>query len=528
MNVSGKSLQDIYDAGSKRLEELETSETAVLNDTTEAHLEERGRVEPESLKRLEDRTAELATEIRSFLERGLERVEKAVVSEGHESDRHIGRLVESLVLLSKKFSESIGQLRESAESELSDLASDSHHLYKSHAEAVNNTLREESTTAIDGSRTTGAHAESAIADALETHWSMVYESEIDAIKDVSKTFGDSVDRLNQKAIETRRGLEEIVDQKLLSLEGRLSQSSDNLRSTVEQVTEQAERHAFDADVHLKEKFSSLLYEMTTSFDDSAHRAVTDMAGLHEASMADLTMKSQELSREMDSLAEDVTAAGHTKSGTLKDKGTNLLDNFTKELDQRLDASNVFLKDIEGERATLVSAIWQELTEVKEKFEEKLAQLAQSTLDKMQSICNEAETAVMTAQENCLTDCRNHGVSKREGIEKETQDFLDRLSTTRQAALDAIAKAAGAAPEMEAPAEPAKASKKAKGSNGDADSAESTEPVEAEQKDEPPADKEEEPVMANPRPGGEETMIDGDSPGGKRSRRKGSQRSGDKK
>jgi hypothetical protein len=528
MNVSGKSLQDIYDAGAKRLEELESSQTTVLNDVTEAHLEERSRIEPESLKRLEDRTADLATEIRGFLQRGLERVEKAVASEGQESDRHIGRLVESLILLSKKFSESIGQLREAAESELSDLAADSHHLYKSHSEAVNNSLREESTTALDGSRTTGTHAEAAVADALETQWSMVYESEQDAIKDVSKTFGDSLDKLNLKALETRRGLEEIVDQKLLSLEGRLSQSSDNLRSTVENVTEQAERHAFDADVHLKEKFSSLLYEMTTSFDDSAHRAATDMAGLHEASMADLTMKAQELSREMDSLAEDVTAAGQAKTETLKHKGTGLLDNFTKELTQRLEASNIFLKEIEGERATLVSEIWQELTEVKEKFEEKLSQLAQSTLDKMQSICTEAETAVLTAQENCLTDSRNHGLSKKDGIEKETQDFLDRLSTTRQAALDAIAKAAGATPDIEVPVEPnAKSSKKAKGSNGDGEREDVVEPVVGEQQNDS-QDKEEEPVMANPRPGGEETMIDGDSPGGKRRRKGSDKRSGDKK
>jgi len=512
MNVSGKSLQDIYDAGAKRLEELETAQSSSMNDTAEAHLDERSRVEPESLKRLEERTEELESEIRAYLDRGLERVERAVVSEGQESERHISRLVESLVLLSKKFSESISRLRESAESELSDLASDSHHLYKSNSESANNQLRDESSAGIDASHQVGSQSESSVEESVDQHWDIVYDTELDAIKDVSDVLEKGLDRLNSKSIETKRGLEEIVDQKLLRLEGQMSQSSDNLRSMVDTVTEQAERHAFDADVRLKEKFSSLLYEMSTSFDDSATRVASDIAGLHEASMADLKMKSQELSREMDSLAEDVTNGASTKSGTLQEKGTSLLRSFTDELEKRLEASNVFLKEIEGERAAQVSEIWNELTEVKTKFEEKLSQLAQSTLDKMQSICDEAEKAVFTAQQNCLTDSKNHAQTRKETIEKETNDFLGRINSTRQSALDAIAKAAGAMPEEEAPAE-TKSSKKDK-----AKAAEEAEKKEAAA--ESSNETEEEGVMANPRPGGEETMIDGDNPSGRRRRNKG--------
>jgi hypothetical protein len=534
MNVAGKSLQDIYDAGAKRLEELESGQQSSLNDATETHLEERNRIEPESLKRLEERTEELEGEIKSYLDRGLERVEKAVATEGQASERYIGRLVESLVLLSKKFSESIGQLRESAESELSDLAGDSHNQYKRHGEMVNAQLREESTTALDSARTTGTHAEAAVSDTLEMHWNLVYQAETEAIQEVSGAFNENLDRLNAKALDTRRSLEEIVDHKLLTLEGRLSQSSDNIRSTVDTVTEQAERHAFDADVHLKEKFSSLLYEMSTSFDDSAARAASDIGGLHEASMADLTMKSQELSREMDSLKEDVTGAAGSKCETLKGKGTSLVDSFTDELNTRLESSNVFLKEIEGERAELVNEIWQELTEVKSKFEEKMAQLAQSTLDKMQAICDEAETAVSNAQQNCLTESRNHAQSKREGIEQETQGFLDRVNSTRQAALDAIAKAAGGSPpEMDGVDTGKKSDKKSKHNESEKQEKEEKDEVQevAAEADPAPApeEKEEEPAMANPRPvTGEETMIDGDSPGGRRGRRNRDRKSGDKK
>lgn len=445
MNVAGKSLQDIYDAGAKRLEELESAQNGSMNEAAESHLDERMRVEPEALKRLEDKTEELEAEIRAYLQRGLERVERAVASEGQESERYIGRLVEGLVLLSKKFSESIGQLREAAESELSDLSADLQQQYRTNADGMMNRLREDSTSSLDSSRSHGTQSDASVRETVESSWRSVYESEAEAMEALTESVYENTESITHKATEARRNLEETVDHKLLTLEGKLSQANDNVKGTVDTVTEQAERHAFDADVRLKEKFSSLLYEMATSFDDSANRAAADMAGLHESSMADLTMKSQELSRDMDSLAEAVTQSSSRKSEGLQGKGSELMDQHTNDLNQRLEASNVFLKEIEAERSQMVAEIWQELTEVKNRFEEKLNELANSTLTKMKSICEEADNAIVTAQQNCLNESKNHAGSKRDAIQQETHQFIERVEGTRQAALEAIAKAAGATP-----------------------------------------------------------------------------------
>ncbi len=446
MNVSGKSLQDIYDAGSKRLDELDSTQTTALKDTTESHLDERSRVEPESLKRLEERTEELEKEVRACLDRGLERVERAVANEGQESERHISRLVEGLVLLSKKFSESIGQLREAAESELTDLSDDSHHEFRANAESITIRLREESTSSLDSSRLSGAQSESAIADTVESNWREIYDTESDAIAGFSDAFLENADSIGETSLDSKKNLEESIDHKLLILEGRLSQAGDNTRAVVDKVAEHAERYTFDADVRLKERFSSSLYEMSTSFDESATRAASDMAGLHESSMADLTMKSQELSREMDSLAEEVTTAASSKSEQLQGAGNEMLNYYTHELNRRLDQSNVFLTEIEAERAQNVAEIWQELTGVKSRFEEKLKQLAHSTLDKMRVICEEAETAVVGAQQSCLNDSKTHATAKRDLIENDSRQFIERVESTRQAALEGIIKAAGATSE----------------------------------------------------------------------------------
>ena len=463
MNVAGKSLQDIYDAGSRRLEELQASQKSALNDTSDGHLDARVKVEPESLKQLEDKTKELEEEIRNYLSRGLERVEKTVNAESQQNERYIGRLVESLVLLSKKFSESIGQLREAAESELNDSCSDSEDIFAAHSRSIKSQLTDEGATSIDSCRTSGSEAQHSLASTVDDSWQSVFEAETDAADGLINEFDEDIEQVESRADGSRIKLQERLNEKLLAIEERSSEATASIRTNVDQLIDQSERHAFAADVRLKEKFSSLLFENSTSFDELASRATSEMVSLHESSMADLSMKSQELSREMDTLAETVTDSAMTKSGALQQNGSEMIASYTNELHERLEANKDFHKDLESEREQLVSEIYEELVDVKAKFEEKLTALAKSTLETMRNICSEAETAIATAQQTCASECKTQATSRQEEIEETTKKFIDKITSTKAAALVAINKAAGATGDDAAEAA---LSKKSKGSKGD--------------------------------------------------------------
>ena len=443
MNVAGKSLQDIYDAGSRRLEELQNSQKTTLNDTSDGHLEARVKVEPESLKQLEDRTKELEDEIRAYLSRGLERVEKTVSAESQQNERYIGRLVESLVLLSKKFSESIGQLREAAESELNDSCSDNEDIFAAHTRSIKSQLTDEGATSIDSCRTSGSEAQHSLASTIDDSWQSLFEAETDATDGLINEFDDDIEQVENGADSSRNKVQERLNEKLLAIQERSEEATASIRTNVDQLIDQSERHAFAADVRLKEKFSSLLFENSTSFDELASRATSEMVSLHESSMADLSMKSQELSREMDTLAETVTESAMTKSTTLQQTGTEMIDGYTNELNERLEANKLFHKDLESEREQLVSEIYEELVDVKSKFEEKLTALAKSTLETMRNICSEAETAISSAQQNCASECKAQASSRQEEIESTCKKFIDKISSTKASALVAINKAAGA-------------------------------------------------------------------------------------
>lgn len=443
MNVAGKSLQDIYDAGSRRLSELEKSQKKQLGETADGHLDERKQAEPDSLKQLQERSGELEQEVRSYLTHGLERVGKVVESEATQTTKFNQCLVDGLDLLAKKFFESISQLRDAAENQLADLSSDHEQMYEASFHAADSLLTHEGTQLVDECRNEGCQTHGDLLGCVDESWQSILEQEDEVVADVLANFDSNAEQLNNKLQACQSKVDGDLSAKLSKLELRLMQATEAIRGVVDGTVEAADRHAFDSDVKLKERFSSLLYETTTSFEESSHRAVTEVANLHESSMADLTMRSQELSREMDGVVAGIAGGAADKLDKLCENGSILMSNYTNELNERRQSSETFQGELEKERADMVAEIWKELGEVKAGFETKLAAMAKTTLEKMRVVCEESEKAILKAQNACASESKQYAADKQKAIEQAATEFLARVNSTRDFALDAISKASGA-------------------------------------------------------------------------------------
>jgi hypothetical protein len=448
MNVAGKSLQDIYDAGSKRLEQLENSQRGQLNEATDAHLEERTKTEPEALKQLETKSGELETEINSYLAHGLERIEKAVTGESEHTKQYIGRLVDALDLLAKRFAESITELREAADGQLSDLASDNQQLYKSASQAACSQTNHQGAMAVDGCRNEGTEAHADIVGKVDKTSSDFLEAEDEVVAELLSCYDTNADQLSTKFSDCSSRITQHLKANVSSVDSRAEQAAESIKNTIERLMETSDRFAFDSDVKLKERFSTLLQESTNSIDQTAAKSIDDLVRLHESSIADLSMKSQELSRDMDSVVETVTGNAGSTSADLQDKGKKLIGSYTDELNGRLESGRIFQGELEKERAEMVAEIWKELGEVRTKFEDKLANLAKTTLEKMKKICDESEQAIVTAQHGCISDSQKHANDRQSSIEKSASEFLQRVTQTRDSALQGILKAAGAGSDQD--------------------------------------------------------------------------------
>ena len=86
MTASGKSLKDIYDAGTEKLLDLEKQCGAQLKDSAQDLSQSRQNNEQGATQRVETRTLELEQELRSFMAASVERLQKVLDAE-NQGDR---------------------------------------------------------------------------------------------------------------------------------------------------------------------------------------------------------------------------------------------------------------------------------------------------------------------------------------------------------------------------------------------------------------------------------------------------------
>ncbi len=440
MNVSGKSLQDIFDAGEKRLEELEANQKNAIEQATESHLTTHTQDEPAARKLLEDKTAQLEEELRAYLDRGLERIEKAVASEIHENEKCVKNLVEGLVLLTKKFSESVNHLKVSSGHRLADVSKDATDQHDAEANDVHTNLLRHGLSAAQQIKDTGNVAVDESQKAVEENLHTLVEDENEA---KNKLFGSYFTHLSSVKTSVTYAEERIVENLSTCTKGFANFSREGqteIKQVLERLLRGATEKTNDAEEHLQHSFKQSLDDSNGSFDYASVRAASDLESLHESSMADLSMKTQDLSRDMDSLAESIISHLADREQDLRKSGTVHMTAFTDELTRRIRSGETFRQELDDERGRLVQEIWNELEDVQSKFGEKLNSLATKTLEELKSICAEAETAITTAQEGAASEFKTISGERIASIEALATVFIDRVNARKQMALDIILKA----------------------------------------------------------------------------------------
>lgn len=443
MNVSGKSLQDIFNSGAKKLEELETAQKETLGKTTSEHLEEHFRQEPDSLNRLEESSKELEAEVRGFLTRAMDRINRAIKTEVDENDRYIHQLVEGLVLLAKKFGEEVEQLKQASQQDLSHLSVDCEELYRRHADYINSELQKRGASSSEDLHSTGNRTLVKISAEAEHNLTVLRDEEGQSYSKLYTSFDACAKSVNGDFEKTRSKEQAGFDAGCQRMKERSEAAVKSVKEFVEGLLTEIDQQAITSRSGLSENHKNQVDEGCAAVEQSAARVSADLVALLESSMIDLSMKSQELSRDMDSLSQDVKQTVENKDRDCRRKDEATSEAFTNDLAEKLAAAKSFQQEMEQERSMLVGEIWKELNEVQKKFQEKLSNLAASTLEQLQSICTEAQQAIVVAQESCASEFEASASERQKTIQSATEEFLHRVKSRREAALSGIARAAGA-------------------------------------------------------------------------------------
>src|SRR5579885_2646520 len=121
MSSAGKKLQDIFDAGSSRLSELEQTQLSVLTEKASEHQAEVENFHDSSTEQTEQRADELQNSITDHMTKSVQRIQKSIEAETQETDKHLKLLLEKVANLGQKLQDSINELRESHEFKVNSL-----------------------------------------------------------------------------------------------------------------------------------------------------------------------------------------------------------------------------------------------------------------------------------------------------------------------------------------------------------------------------------------------------------------------
>src|SRR5215471_13548686 len=130
MSVAKNKLQDIYDAGSAKLDELDRSQRDNFKETSDTNATKVSTLQTSANDQLKQRLAEVKTDINSSLERSIQKIQKVIDHDKQEIERHLKEQHNSVSALAQMLTESISEMRQAHEARLSMLREDTTDQYE--------------------------------------------------------------------------------------------------------------------------------------------------------------------------------------------------------------------------------------------------------------------------------------------------------------------------------------------------------------------------------------------------------------
>lgn len=440
--TAGKSLKDIYDAGFAKLLDLEQSSMGRLNKAADEHGYARKQTDNDALDRVEARTGELETELRSFMSSSIERLQKVMQSEIKETEQHLVTVKTDLATLSDRLKNSIFELRKAYEENVDTLCMSLADGYEGTVEASTMELEKQDFASSKHLRANGTVVMNSLQQKLDhSLWESrgeekQYNSSLfKAFMQKANSIDTHFSTLMQRLSTDFQGHFKIVETQAAQADPELNRISGDLAGEIDGYGTQIEND-------IRQLFQTVLDEHSKKLDNSLGAAAQDLSSVHDATTERLTEQTKQLS---DSF---VIASGDARDA-LSDKGTKLRDQietnmqkFNVRLDEKLQNSKAMRSSLESEKRDIFEHVRRELEEMRDGFEVRLQSLMNDALARISNLALEAERDISEVYSKCDSEIKRDGVNAKAEIDSAVKEFLQLLAEQRNNALDLISRSAG--------------------------------------------------------------------------------------
>jgi hypothetical protein len=459
MSVAKNKLQDIYDAGSNKLDELARSQGENFRDTAQTHGGKISDTEKSTREQLQQRATEVKSEINSSLERSVQRIAKAIETEKAEIERHLKELTESITSLAGNLTESVHELRESHEANLAVLSEDATDLYEREFKSASGDLKKLDFASSKNLRVQNTFVINTFQQKLDHGLLEARGEEKQVSNRLMKLFLQNTNAIDSKVSTLGRDLSSDLDGRTGALEERFQGGMAELEQQAEQLLEQADKHVGQTAQAVHESYERDSFACKSEFEKSGSQCLSEIAALHENTLKDLSGTFDGFFKDLGDSAESARQLLRIKTDTLRSKVTASVESLAGECNKRKDASIVLNREIENSCKEILEKIRRDLAATHKDFEERLGKAAKAAVDELEVICTKAETNIRSIRQSSESELASMADKARAQIQVTLVAFLDRVAARREAALEEVHRAAAAAPGVPEPKQPETTKKK---------------------------------------------------------------------
>lgn len=442
MSGQGKSLQDIYDAGSRKLDEFEQTERSKLETNALAAVEELGKVETSIMDRMERSVGELDAEIRSYLDKAVENIKTAVSSEVEENRKFLERLQEALKLSCKSLSEDVKQLRESMMQRFDSTADHYMTLQKRELEKGISLLKTEGSASAAKLKEQSQSGLTAFSSRRAGNVLQILDKNIKVPSEFFAEFSRhavSIDKRINDCLQLLSSRSKEISQDLNSGGMEMQRSLDQV---VLQLVAEMEDVAKKSDAQLRKHCEDALSQALMYQEQISTKLSKELQDSYQSSGSGIAEKMTALSRDTDKLLEQVKQLLTDVDNGVRQNCTELGASFETSLNERLAGARDHNKLVSDERNQLMISIAGDLKEIESNFESRLNELAQKCQARLSAVCVDAEVAITSAHDACAAEFKSLSSQQQKTIEEKTQQLLDEIETKCNQAIHTIKIAAG--------------------------------------------------------------------------------------
>jgi hypothetical protein len=444
MNMTGKSLKDIYDAGSRELLQLEKDVSGRLKQTADSQTESGKSNENDLTGKVEGRGSDLENELRTFMSSSIERLQKVMADEIKDTDDHLETVKFDLTKLADKLKNTIMELRRSYEENVDNLRLGLSDRYEGNVEASTTEMERQDFASSKHVRAHGTFVMNSLQQRLDhSLWESRGEEKqynsalFKAFMQKANSIDTHFSTLMQKLSTDFQGHFKVVEHQSTQADPQLAKAAQDLTADIDEHAKQIEN-----DVH--QVFKKVVEEHSKKLDNNLSTVAQDLSSVHDATTERLSEQTKQLSAGLVTASGEARDALSTKCSDLREKVDEMLQSFSTRLEEKLKNTHALRETLELEKQSIFEEIHKELTDIREGFEKRLAQLMKEGLERVTAVTEDAENEISDKFQRGDQEIRREGLAAKAEIEQAVSEFVTLLSEQRKNALEQIAKAAGAA------------------------------------------------------------------------------------